>query len=533
MREREATGQADRGLDRDPLSRVAERPIQVPHVLGDVVLGDADALREVARRRFAGEQRLAQTLAHRGIPGIGTGCRATGHADANVDDGRRRRRVLPQWLRGRQGASMGSQSRGCRRGPRARPPAAPLALALALCLGAFGCSRDAPRTSILLVSLDTLRRDHVGAYGDGRSLTPALDALAAEGLVYEAAFTTMPTTGPAHVSLFTGRLPGEHGVLRNGDALSPEAARHTAIADLQRAGFATAAFVTTRWMSQGVTGLEGFDVYDAPSGSTRPGKQAVERALAWLDQPARRPVFLFVHIYDAHAPYGNVADKQYGMRGGLYGWIDPRRYPSAAAHRRMAERYARGVREADEALGALVEGVRARLVTPPLVVVTADHGEALDEHVRERGYAYDHGEFLDLEAVQIPLVLTGPGVGPGRSRGAVSIRDLADTLRLAGGIAVAGAARDLRVADDRRRVVTMQRRRYLGEVRPSMRSHVAAASDGEQLVIVGEDGLPSGSTADAAPDLLAAARGVPRPDGALSPLDPDLAEALESLGYAE
>ena len=89
---------------------------------------------------------------------------------------------------------------------------------LAVLALALGCAQEPP-PSLVLVTLDTLRRDHVGAYGAARGLTPHLDALAAAGRVHERAFTTMPTTAPAHASVFTGLMPREHGVLRNGDPL--------------------------------------------------------------------------------------------------------------------------------------------------------------------------------------------------------------------------------------------------------------------------------------------------------------------------
>jgi arylsulfatase A-like enzyme len=405
-----------------------------------------------------------------------------------------------------------------------------------------GCGSDpAPDTtpaSVLLVTLDTQRRDHIGAYGDGRGLTPHLDALAAEGLVHEAAFTTMPTTAPAHVSMFTGKLASEHGVLRNGDRLDPELAAEGVPAQLTQAGYATAAFVTSWVLAPTSTGLVGFESYDTPKRYVRNGAEAAEAALQWLEAESRRPVFLWVHLFDPHAPYGNAREKQESipLPRGHYGWVDREHYATAAARQRMGLRYARGVAASDAALGQLVAGFRARVTGPSYVLVTSDHGESLDEHFETRGYAFDHGEFLDSESVEIPLVVAGPGIAPGRSRGAVSIRDVAGTLRRITGLApdARGPGRDLRVSDDARRIVTIQRRQFATPTEPIVASHAFAASDGEHFVIVSEDGSATLAPGTASPDLLSAARaGITAEESRPLPVDPETRKALEALGYAE
>ena len=415
-------------------------------------------------------------------------------------------------------------------------------------LALAGCR--APSPSILLITLDTVRRDHVGAYGAKSGLTPSLDALATEGLVHDAAYTTMPTTTPAHVSLFTGLYPSDHGVRRNGDPLPADLATRGVAARLRRRGYATAAFVTSPLMSARVTGLRGFEIYDPPTGILRPGAKVVAAALAWLRAERRRPIFLFVHLYDAHAPYGSADEKRrsFPVDPSAYGWIDePGRYATKSERVAMAERYGRGVRSADAALGQLVEGVRALLEEAPVVVVVADHGETLDEHLVDRGHGYDHGKFLDLENVTIPLVLAGPGVEPGRSPGTVSIRDLYATLLAVAGIddpeAAAGDGRDLRRPSSARRLVGIERRQFGARARNSVRTHGAAASDGSGLVIVAEDGSrtvgPGGERED---DLLAAARSrldrspvrhPGEPPDSETPVDSETRQALHELGYAE
>jgi arylsulfatase A-like enzyme len=397
----------------------------------------------------------------------------------------------------------------------------------------------------VLVTLDTLRADHVGAYGGPPDLTPNLDALAREGLAHDAAFTTMPTTGPAHVSLFTGLAPHEHGSDRNGAPMRPEHRGRELAARLRRAGYATAAFVSAAPLAPQATGLTGFEVYAFGGGALHPGSRAVDAALRWLDTRPGEPVFLWVHLYDPHSPYGHPDQKRRSLplREGEYGWIDAQRHADPAMRRLARERYAEGVHEADRALGRLVAGVRERLAAPPLVVVAADHGEALDEHLDARGYAYDHGEFLDPEQIRIPLVLSGPGVTPGRSSSPVSIRDLYATLLAAAGCAEASdRGADLRRPVETTRVVVIERRGFAGREPPAptpagaaaVRAHAAAATDGRGLVIVGEDGAAAQVSGEANPALEGAARAaLARRGGQPAPaLDAETEAALRSLGYA-
>ena len=139
-----------------------------------------------------------------------------------------------------------------------------------LLLGVLSCGPDrSSLPSIVVVTLDTVRCDHLGLYGDARGLSPHLDALAQQGLVYERAFTTMPTTGPAHLSLFTGLYPSEHGGLANGEPLASELRGRSLALQLQQQGYATAAFVTTLLLQPRATGLQGFEIYDGPRGPLR------------------------------------------------------------------------------------------------------------------------------------------------------------------------------------------------------------------------------------------------------------------------
>lgn len=412
---------------------------------------------------------------------------------------------------------------------------------LVLALACLACSPPPP--SIVVVTLDTLRTDHVGAYGQDPSLTPNLDRLAEEGLVHDAAFTTMPTTGPAHLSLFTGLYPSEHGATRNAVPLSPQHATRDAALQLRNRGYATGAFVTSWLAGRDATGLEGFGAYNEPRSMLRPGSDAVDTALAWLDENTGRPTLIWVHLYDAHAPYGDLAEKgrSFPVDEQLYGWLDEERFASGDLSKELAARYARGVADADAALGQLLDGLRQR-GEDPLVIVAADHGESLDEHRASRGYGFDHGEFLDEEAVRIPLVIAGPGVTPGRSAGTASIRDLYTTILEAGGIGDATAVnegrRDLRQADDTPRIVEVERRSFDTEIPDLVARHAAGASDGSAFVVVAPSGEFTVGADGAAPELQAraAARARAAEEAkrrTLPQFDPETVEALRQLGYTE
>lgn len=409
-------------------------------------------------------------------------------------------------------------------------------------LGIATAACGAPPPSLVVVTLDTLRRDHVGAYAPGVELTPALDALAARGLVFDAAYTTMPTTGPAHVSLFTGLLPSEHGSRENGEPMDERHAGREAGELLRRRGYVTAAFVTSTLAGPRLTGLRGFEFYEGVRGVLRPGSNAVESALAWLGAEHRRPVFLWVHLYDSHAPYGDADEKRrsFPLDPDLYGWVDRERLADPEVRALLRARYADGVRTADAALARLVDGLASHFETPPYLFVASDHGEALDEQLEARGYAHDHGEFLDPEAVRIALVATGPGVAPGRSTAPVSIRDLYTTLLEAGGVhdprAAAEGRRNLLGPQDPERTILVERRRLGLQAPEVVHRHALAAFDARGGLVLAEDGsvtLEFGQ--GAAVRLLAPSRRhlASLAREAAPEFDPETRETLRSLGYAD
>jgi arylsulfatase A-like enzyme/Tfp pilus assembly protein PilF len=263
---------------------------------------------------------------------------------------------------------------------------------------------------IVLVSIDTLRADHVGCYGAEQAETPTLDALAAEGVRFETAISPAPLTLPSHTTLLTGRDPPRHGVRHNGLFRLP-ADVVTLAEHLRGSRFATAAFVST-FILDGRFGLErGFDVYDDELGvlsatsaavSARRGDHTVGAALAWLERAPER-FFLFVHLYDPHAPHAP---------------------PEPFASRFAGRPYDGEVAFADAEIGRLRAAVAKRWRGGTLWWVTSDHGESLGEHLEA---THSYGVY---DATQrVPLLVAGPGVPPGGVVGGVTaLADVTPTL---------------------------------------------------------------------------------------------------------
>ena len=287
---------------------------------------------------------------------------------------------------------------------RAVLPASTL-LALAACQAAPPPKAPAVPPSVLLVTIDTLRADRVGAYGDRDARTPHLDALAQAGLVFERAYAPAPLTLPSHATIHTGLLPPAHGVRGNGSfALGPEP---PTLAEAMRArGLRTAAFVGAFPVARRFGLGRGFDHYDdrieKAAGvhyefAERRAADVVAAARAWLTANPG-PCFVWVHLFDPHAPY------------------DP---PAAF---RGADPYRGEIASADAALGALLQAWYGRSGAS-YVAVTSDHGEAFGEHGEE-----SHSLFVYDATLHVPLVLRGPDLPARRETAPVGLDDLAATL---------------------------------------------------------------------------------------------------------
>jgi arylsulfatase A-like enzyme len=284
-------------------------------------------------------------------------------------------------------------------------------LAAAILCACAAPPRVEPALSVLLITIDTLRADRVGAYGDAKARTPALDALARQGVVFERAYTPVPLTLPAHVSVMTGLLPPAHGVRGNGAfALGP--AVPTLAEVLKVSGRRTAAFVGGFPLSRRFGLSRGFDEYDdsmSKAGGVsydfaeRRAKDVVDAATRWMSKNPG-PVFVWVHLFDPHAPY------------------DP------PPEFRTDDPYRDEIASADAAVATLLSAWDAR-GGRGIVVATSDHGEAFGEHGE-----WSHSLFVYDTTLHVPLLVRAPGFDPGkRSRTTVGLADIAATIVEAAG----------------------------------------------------------------------------------------------------
>jgi arylsulfatase A-like enzyme/Flp pilus assembly protein TadD len=309
-----------------------------------------------------------------------------------------------------------------------------------------------PPLNVLLISLDTTRADRLGCYGYQAALTPALDALAAGGTLFEQAFTSCPQTLPAHASLFTGLEPPEHGVRVNGrDRL--EATIPTLAETLAANGYRTSAFVAAFVLNSKFGLNRGFQTYDEdltgaekqevhePLSVYRPGNLVTDAALAWLERTiAERsqltgatpdagppPFFCWVHLFDPHYPHHAHA----ALAGTPFEGVASYDAEVAFMDRQIAR------------LTAFLQ--QHDLVDRTLVIAVADHGEGLGDHGET-----EHGYLLYDEVLRVPLIVSLPGVVRAGARiiAVVSLADLfATVLDLLGFPAeTPGAGRSLKPA---------------------------------------------------------------------------------------
>jgi arylsulfatase A-like enzyme/Flp pilus assembly protein TadD len=251
--------------------------------------------------------------------------------------------------------------------------------------------RPIPHQNALLITIDTLRADALGSYG-GRAATPALDGLAAAGVRFDFAHAHAVLTLPSHASILTGLYPFQHGVRDNsGYSLAPGA--RTAATLLKQAGYATAAFVGAFPLHSRFGLNAGFDVYDDRVGEARdptdfvlperPAPVVVALAREWIRGQAARPWFVWVHVFDPHAPYR----------------------PPPPFDGQYQRPYDGEVATTDAALAPLLADIEGSS-RPTLVIATGDHGEALGDHGEQT-----HGIFAYESTLRVPLIIAEVGGG--------------------------------------------------------------------------------------------------------------------------
>ena len=295
--------------------------------------------------------------------------------------------------------------------------------AVAVAIGGVFAWRMHSRTSrpidgpIVLISIDTLRADHLPVYGYRGVRTPPIDALAATSTVFENAYSHAPQTLPAHTTILTGELPFQTGV-RDNIGFTLKDGQWTLPGALRSNGWATGGFVSAYVLRAATKINQGFDTYDAdlPSASSeaslgqvqRDGALTLEAAERWLQSRKNDRVFLFVHFYEPHKPYS-----------------PPARFSEYAP-------YDGEIAYADELVGRLLDRLRQdKLFDRSTIVLLADHGEGLGDHGEQ-----EHGMFLYQETMHVPLIVKLPGQHAGR-RVAEPVQhiDIAPTLLALAGVA--------------------------------------------------------------------------------------------------
>ena len=268
---------------------------------------------------------------------------------------------------------------------------------VAACLLVIGCRARVPHAfpnaPVILISIDTLRADHLSIYGAKLVDTPAIDRLAHDGIVFENAYSHVPLTLPSHVSIMTGRLPFQNGVRSNIGYKLDRDLDNTLPRLLAKRGYATGAAVSA-YVLRGETGMRSiFDFYDdsmpvwdsATLGAIqRPGNETLRVALNWLSGVEAKPFFLFFHLFEPHSPYEP---------------IEPFKTKYASRP------YDGEIATADFYLGEFLDELQKRgLYDKALIVLCGDHGEGLGDH----GEA-EHGVLLYREELHVPLIVKLPG----------------------------------------------------------------------------------------------------------------------------
>lgn len=388
-----------------------------------------------------------------------------------------------------------------------------------------------PNAPVVVISIDTLRADHLPAYGYSKVATPALEALRKDAVLYENACSHVPLTLPSHVTVLTGLLPPQSGVRDNtGYALGRE---HATLPELLgRSGYATGAAVSAVVMAKTSRVDRGFDFYDDNVEASAPGQPlgAIQRsgfeteriAEEWIGERSR-PFFFLLHIYEPHTPY---------------------RPPEPYASRYPDRPYDGEIATADAIVGRFLDFLKAKgLYDRAVIVLMSDHGEGLGDHGED-----EHGLLLYRESLHVPLMVKLPGARNGGARVArpVGLVDVFPTVTALTGIAAPGGLAGTSLlgpppASGRPRAIysetlfpryhfgwsdlaclTDDRHHYIHAPRPELYDVVADPAEKKDLA----SGLPPAFRA-----LRAQMLAIDRPRQAPGTSDPEQLKKLASLGY--
>lgn len=290
-----------------------------------------------------------------------------------------------------------------------------------------------PARNVILISIDTLRADHLGCYGYDFPTSPQIDAFASRGALFEKAISSSGWTVPAHMTMLTGFDPLEHGATGYPKPGKLTLKIETLAEILKRNGFRTAGFVGGGFLWPRSGFPRGFRKY---SSKGRHFTDNVDNARDWVRKHHNEPFFLFFHGYDVHRPYTPSSKNARRFVGDYKGRFDikdlepdkPR--PSEEDLRFAISQYDAEIRDVDDLLGGLLaEWEEMGVLDDTLVVIVSDHGDEFYEH----GQVY-HAHSLYDELLHVPLIMVGPGIVPGRHSGQVGLIDVTPTILSALGL---------------------------------------------------------------------------------------------------
>ncbi len=410
------------------------------------------------------------------------------------------------------------------------------AVTLLLLSLAAGCRRDSVpvfrSAPVVLICVDTLRADHLPAYGYKSVETPNLDALRRDSILFENAYAHVPLTLPSHISLFTGLLPPQNGVRDNlGYRLAEKP--ETLAGFLKKAGYATGGAVSSVVLARTTGAHRGFDFYEDDVEPTavnqslgrvqRDGAETAARLSNWIRKRGRKPFFAFLHLFEPHSPYE-----------------PPEPYRS-----RYRDAYDGEIARADEIVGGFLRFLKEREIYDRSVILfLSDHGEGLMDHGEE-----EHGVFLYREAIRVPLFLKLPGSRSGGESvsAPVGLADVFPTVAKLVGLAPPEGLSGISLTETMEKAEPSPRRIYSETLYPRIhlgwsdlaslvdeRHHYIEAPRPELYDMVADPGEKKNLAAGLSPafrSLRAALSRIPRPLQPPGTADPEQVKRLAALGY--
>lgn len=348
-----------------------------------------------------------------------------------------------------------------------------------LCLvsGYPAAGQKASRPNIILLSVDTLRADHLGIYGYSRKTSPNLDRFLAGGTVFTDASCNVPLTNPSFVSMLSSRYPHQTGATRNGVPMLP--ATETATEIFKRNGYTTAAILSNWPLKEHLSGLQkGFGLYDDDFikkrwlvfNSERDAAGVTENAAAWLEAKPQEPFFAWVHYSDPHAPY--LLHEDFSFRSA----------DRVSPAERSLDDYDSEIAYTDHHIGELLQALRKQpYFSRTVVVFVADHGENLGEH----DYS-GHGRVVYQPSMHVPFAWVGPGIPTGkRLDRPVELLDLAPTLLGLAGLPAGKAMLGQNLLPVIQQTGAVAERSYFFETYPGAMPGAGELAEGQKPIWIG------------------------------------------------